>query len=142
MPIAERVAQHAPELRAEGTRSLAVGSARFFEHEPVNFFGHSLSWVDIGAMSAKRSHSLIELRVRQTRQEESARSADFRTKLGQSGVTISVTISWCLGVKPAAARFDLISSLDGKSASNMARTAGKKFGTTTSFSRVPVRMQT
>src|SRR5580693_2684409 len=69
MPIAERLAQHAPELRAEGTRSLAVGSARFFEHEPVNFFGHSLSWVDIGAMSAKRSHSLIELRVRQTRQE-------------------------------------------------------------------------
>jgi hypothetical protein len=93
MPIAERLAQHAPELRAEGTRSLAVGSARFFEHEPVNFFGHSLSWVDIGAMSAKRSHSLIELRVRQMRQEESARSADFRTKLGQSGVTISVTIS-------------------------------------------------
>src|SRR6266481_3592356 len=41
----------------------------FGEHEPVNFFGHSLSRVDIGAMSAKRSHSLIELRVRQTRQE-------------------------------------------------------------------------
>ena len=47
-----------------------------------------------------------------------------------------------LGVKPAAANFDLISSLDGKLASSMARTAGKKFGTTTSFSRVPVRMQT
>ena len=52
-----------------------------------------------------------------------------------------MTISWCLGVKPAAAKFDLISSLDGKSASIMARTTGKKFGTTTSFSRVPVRMQ-
>src|SRR5580704_19313265 len=69
MPIAERVAQHAPELRAEGTRSLAAGLCAFFEHEPVNFLGHSLSRVDIGAMSAKRSHSLIELRVRQTRQE-------------------------------------------------------------------------
>src|SRR5580693_3607597 len=69
MPIAERVAQHARELRAEGTRSLAAGLRAFFEHEPVNFFGHSLSRVDIGAMSAKRSHSLIELRVRQTRQE-------------------------------------------------------------------------
>jgi hypothetical protein len=69
MPIAERVAQHAPELRAEGTRSLAAGLCAFFEHEPVNFFGHSLSRVDIGAMSAKRSHSLVELRVRQTRQE-------------------------------------------------------------------------
>ena len=69
MPIAERVAQHAPELRAEGTRSLAAGLCAFFEHEPVNFFGHSLSRVDIRAMSAKRSHSLVELRVRQTRQE-------------------------------------------------------------------------
>src|SRR5580704_15028975 len=69
MPIAERVAQHALDLRAEGTRSLAAGLRAFFEHEPVNFFGHSLSRVAIGAMSAKRSHSLIELRVRQTRQE-------------------------------------------------------------------------
>ena len=43
---------------------------------------------------------------------------------------------------PAAVKFELISSPDGKSASSMARTAGKKFGTTTSFSRVPVRMQT
>ena len=54
--------------------------------------------------------------------KESARSADFRTKLGQSGATTSVTISWCLGVKPAAAKLELISSLDGKSASSMART--------------------
>jgi hypothetical protein len=45
-------------------------------------------------------------------------------------------------VKPAAAKFELISSLEGKSASSIGRTAGKKFGTTTSFSRVPVRMQT
>jgi hypothetical protein len=45
-------------------------------------------------------------------------------------------------VKPAAAKFDVISSPEGKSASSMARTAGKNFGTTTSFSRVPVRTQT
>src|SRR5271154_6786069 len=97
----------------------------FCEHEPVNFFGHSLSRVHIG-VRAKRGHSLIELRVGQTRQE-SARSSDLRTKLGQSGATTSVTISWCLGVKPAAAKFELISLPDGKSASSMARTAGKKF---------------
>src|SRR5271156_1303418 len=40
----------------------------FCEHEPVNFFGHSLSRVHIG-VRAKRGHSLIELRVGQTRQK-------------------------------------------------------------------------
>jgi hypothetical protein len=54
---------------AEARALLMAASTRFCEHEPVNFFGHSLSRVDIRAMSAKRSHSLIELCIRQPRQE-------------------------------------------------------------------------
>jgi hypothetical protein len=74
--------------------------------------------------------------------EESARNAEFRTKVGQSGPTTSFMIAWCIGMKPALAKCDRTSSAEGKSASSMARIAGKKFGATTSFSRVPVRMQT
>src|SRR5215471_9047343 len=48
-----------------------LGSAvrAFCEHKPVDFFRHSLIRIDIRAMSAKRSHSPFELRIRQTRQE-------------------------------------------------------------------------
>jgi hypothetical protein len=49
-----------------------AGSGRlraFYEHEPLNFFGYRPARVDIGEMSAKRRHSLIELRVGQARQE-------------------------------------------------------------------------
>jgi len=41
----------------------------FAEYEPVNFFSDGLTWVDIDAMSVKCSYSLIELGVRQTREE-------------------------------------------------------------------------
>src|SRR6266436_6763653 len=47
-----------PRTRARRLRA-------FCKHEPVDFLVHSLSRVDIGTMSAKRSHALIELRVRQ-----------------------------------------------------------------------------
>ena len=82
-------------------------------------------------MSAQRSHSLIELRVRQTRQERVGAQCRLPNKawpvrgyyLGDDFTVPRREAGGC--------KFELTSSPDGKSASSMARTAGKRFGTTT-----------
>jgi hypothetical protein len=53
-------------LKAVDYRARARGGyARFVNTNQSISLVHSLSRVDIGTMSAKRSHALIELRVRQ-----------------------------------------------------------------------------
>jgi hypothetical protein len=122
-----------------------AGSGRlraFYEHEPLNFFGYRPARVDIGEMSAKRRHSLIELRVGQARQEgigTQCRFMDEAWPVRSDGFYDDLMVP---RRKAGGDKFAITSSHDGKSASSMARTAGKNFGTTTSFSRVPVRMQT
>jgi hypothetical protein len=87
----------------------------FCEHKPVNFFGYCFIRIAIGAVSAKRSHSLIEFRIRKTRQEGVGAQCRLPNKASQSGATISLMISWCIAMKPVAAKCALISSAEGRS---------------------------
>jgi hypothetical protein len=66
------------------------------------FLQSPASLVGIGAMSVKRSHRLIKLCVRQTRQEGVGPQCRVANKAWSIRATTSLMISWCLGVKPAA----------------------------------------
>jgi hypothetical protein len=108
------------------TNALSVLS----EYEPIDLLAHVFIRIDLADVSAQCRHSPVESSSDMRARKESARRPNFRTNPGQSGATTSVMITWCSAAKPAARKlkFELMSAPDGKSASCIVRTAGKKRG--------------